>query len=132
MNEEIYVESYKFWDVVNLWGRETLEHDVMVARRLANGVIKQGLRLQSKNPKWMDSNDELLSYPYIGYTVIESEGPIILKAVTLAHLINIAEEKEDPSKIILSDEAVLKSDFTNWLVRTGQSFPKFWYGEGGI
>jgi hypothetical protein len=132
MNEGIHVESYKFWDVVKLWGRETLEHDVLVARRLANGIIKQGLRFQSKNPKWMDSKDELLAYPYIGYTVIESEGPIILKAVVLAHLINVAEEKTDPSKIILTDEAVLKSDFSNWLIRTGQSFPKFWYVEGAI
>jgi hypothetical protein len=132
MNEGIYIESYKFWDVVSLWGRETLEHDVLVARKLANGVIKQGLRMQSKNPEWMDSKDELLSYPYIGYTVIESEGPIILKAVALAHLINITEEKEEPSKIILNDEAVLKSDFKKWLVRTGQSFPEFWYGKSGI
>jgi hypothetical protein len=132
MNEGTKVESYKFWDVVKLWGRETLEHDVLIARRLANGVIKQGLRFQSKNPKWMNPEDELLSYPYIGYTVIQSEGPIILKAATLAHLINIAEEKEDPSEFILSDESVQKSDFTNWLMRTGQSFPKFWYGKGYI
>ncbi len=47
MNEGIYVESYKFWDVVSLWGRETLEHDVLVAKKLANGVIKQGLWMQS-------------------------------------------------------------------------------------
>jgi hypothetical protein len=132
MNEGRYVESYKFWDVVSLWGRESLEHDVLVARKLANGVVKQGLRFQSKNPMWMDSRDELLSYPYVGYTVIESEGPIILKAATLAHLINVAEEKEDPSKIILTDEAVLKSDFKKWLVRTGQGFPKFWYGEEAV
>ncbi len=80
----------------------------------------------------MDSKDDLLSYPYIGYTVIESEGPIILKAAILAHLINVAEENEEPSKIILTDEAALKSDFKKWLVRTGQSFPKFWYGKSGI
>lgn len=132
MNKNIYIESYKFWDVVSLWGRETLEHDVLVARKLANGVIKQGLRFQSKNPKWMDSKAELLSYPYVGFTVIESEGPIILKAKTLAHLINIVEVKEEPSKNILIDEAVLKTDFKKWLVRTGQSFPQFWYGENAI
>jgi hypothetical protein len=132
MNEGIYIESYKFWDVVSLWGKEILEHDVLVAKKLANGVIKQGLRMQSKNPEWMNSKNELLSYPYIGYTVIESEGPIISKAVALAHLINITEETEEPSKIILNDKAVLKSDFKKWLVRTGQSFPEFWYGKSGI
>ncbi|MBT3202892.1 MAG: hypothetical protein HOM14_00670 [Gammaproteobacteria bacterium] len=123
------VESYKFWDIVKLWGRETLEHDVIIARKLAQGVIKKGLRFQSTNPKWLNSTEELLSYPYIGYTSIATEGPIIVKAGVLAHLINVAEEKADPSELVLKDEVVLKNDFKKWLVRTGQAFPKFWYGS---
>lgn len=110
MDIKTQVESYKFWDVVSLWGRETLEHDVIVARKLAKGVIKTGLRFQSANPKWLKSNEELLSYPYIGYTSIPKEGPIIIKAEVLAHLINVAEEKVDPSEQILKDEVVLKND----------------------
>jgi len=128
MNINTQVESYKFWDIVKLWGRETLEHDVIIARKLAKGIIKDGLRFQSSNPKWLNPEEELLSYPYVGYTAIAVEGPIIIKADVLAHLMNIAEEKADPSKLILKDETVLKSDFKKWLVRTGQSFPDFWYG----
>ena len=129
MDINTQVESYKFWDIVKLWGRETLEHEVVVARKLATGVVKSGLRFQSTNPKWLNSTEELLSYPYIGYTSIATDGPIIIKAGVLAHLINVAEEKTDPSKLVLKDEVVLKEDFRKWLVRTGQSFPKFWYGE---
>ena len=129
MDINTQIESYKFWDIVKLWGRESLEHDVVIARKLAKGVVKNGLRFQSTNPKWLNSNEELLSYPFIGYTVISTEGPIIIKAEVLAHLINVAEEKSDPSKLVLKDEIVLKNDFKKWLVRTGQSFPKFWYGS---
>jgi len=128
MNINTQIESYKFWDIVKLWGRETLEHDVIIARKLAKGIIKDGLRFQSSNPKWLNPEEELLSYPYVGYTAIATEGPIIIKADVLTHLMNIAEEKADPSKLILKDETVLKSDFKKWLVRTGQSFPDFWYG----
>ncbi len=123
------VESYKFWDIVKLWGRETLEHDVIIARKLAQGVIKKGLKFQSTNPKWLNSTEELLSYPYIGYTSIATEGPIIIKAGVLAHLINVAEETAEPSELVLQDEVVLKNDFKKWLVRTGQAFPKFWYAS---
>ncbi|MCK5684256.1 hypothetical protein KAJ27_09040 [bacterium] len=129
MDINTQVESYKFWDIVKLWGRETLEHDVIIARKLAQGVIKKGLRFQSTNPKWLNSTEELLSYPYIGYTSIATEGPIIVKAGVLAHLINVAEETADPSELVLKDEVVLKNDFKKWLVRTGQAFPKFWYGS---
>ena len=127
MDIKTQVESYKFWDIVNLWGRETLEHDVIIARKLAKGVIKTGLRFESTNPRWLKPNEELLSYPYIGYTAIATELPIIIKAEVLAHLIHVAEEQADPSKQILNDEFVLKNDFKKWLVRTGEAFPKFWF-----
>lgn len=31
LNDSELVESYKFWDIVALWGRERLEHDVIIA-----------------------------------------------------------------------------------------------------
>jgi len=129
MDMKTEIESYKFRDIVKLWGRETLEHEVIIARKLAQGIIKTGLRFQSTNPKWLNSTEELLSYPYIGYTSVSSERPIIIKAEVLAHLINVAEEKTDPSKHLLTDEVIFKNDFKKWLVRTGQSFPKFWFGS---
>ena len=85
MDIETQVESYKFWEIVSLWGRECLEHDVIIARKLAKGIIETGLRFQSTNPKWLNSTEELLSYPYSGYTSIAKEGPIIIKAQVLAH-----------------------------------------------
>ena len=42
-----YVESYRFWDVVVLWGRETLQHEYVAARAMARGVVRDGLRVQS-------------------------------------------------------------------------------------
>ncbi len=110
---------------MKLWGRETLEHDVIIARKLAKGVVKNGLRFQSVNPKWLNSTEELLSYPFIGYTSIAAESPIILKAEVLAHLINVAEEKTDPSELVLKDEVVLKNDFKNGWLEQDNHFQNF-------
>jgi hypothetical protein len=121
------IESYKFWDIVELWGREQLIHEILIAKRLAVGVVKEGLRFQSTNPKWLSSETELMTYPYVGYSARPGESPIILKADVLEHLLSVASEKVDASKLALQNEVVTKHDFKAWLVRTGQSFPKFWY-----
>lgn len=120
------IDSYKFWDIVSLWGREELEHDVLVSRKLAVGIIKEGLRFQSIDPNWLKPSEELLSYPYVGYSSLKGEPPIIIKAEVLEHLLAIATKKIDASKQILTDEAVKKVDFKAWLIRTGQAFPDFW------
>lgn len=127
MDSTIEVESYKFWDIVKLWGRERLEHDVIMSRRLAIGIIKEGLRFQSTDPKWLKPSEELLSYPYIGYSAIPGEEPIIIKADALEHLLAVSRNKEEASKQILCEEVVTKHDFMSWLVRTGQTFPDFWF-----
>ena len=121
------IESYKFWDIAELWARERLEHEVIVSRRLAEASIKEGLRFQSVDPKWMESSEELCSYPYVGYSAIPGENPVIIKAGVLEHLLSVAGDKEEASKQILKDEFVTKADFKVWLVRTGQSFPEFWF-----
>ena len=61
------VESYKFWDVVTLWARERLEHEIVVARALARGVVVDGLRFQSVDPRWVKQDQSLSGYPYVGY-----------------------------------------------------------------
>ena len=127
MDVTIEVESYKFWDIVKLWGRERLEHDVILSRRLAIGIIKEGLRFQSTDPKWLIPTEELLSYPYVGYSAIHGEEPIIIKADVLEHLLAVSRNKEEASKQILREETITKYDFKSWLVRTGQSFPDFWF-----
>ena len=123
------IDSYKFWDVVKLWGREELEHDVLVSRKLAVGIIKEGLRFQSTDPNWLKPSEELLSYPYVGYTSLKGEPPIIIKAAVLEHLLAVASKKLDTSKQILTDESVKKSDFETWLIRMGQAFPDFWFSN---
>ena len=121
------IESYKFWDIVELWGRERLEHDVVISKELAIGIIKDGLKFQSTDPNWLNSSEELLSYPYVGYSAVPGEKPIIIKAEVLEHLLAVSRDDIDASKLILQDEAVSKNDFKSWLVRTGQSFPNFWF-----
>ena len=51
MNLGHHVESYRFWDIVTQWARETLQHEIVVARALAKGVVRDGLRAQSVDPK---------------------------------------------------------------------------------
>ena len=121
------IESYKFWDIVELWGREQLEHEIIISRKLAVGIVKDGLRFQSTNPKWLKPTEELLSYPYVGYSAHPGEEPVILKAEVLEHLLSVASAKVEASKQLLQNEVITKHDFKAWLVRTGQSFPKFWF-----
>jgi hypothetical protein len=123
------VESYKFGDIVRLWGRERLLHDVIVARELAKGIISEGLRFQSINPKWLKSSAEFRCYPYIGYVSREGDKPAIIRAETLEHLLQVMREAVDPDLRILSEEFVLKADFRNWLVHTGRVLPAFWFDK---
>lgn len=53
MTARHHTESYKFWDVVALWAKEQLESEEVVARALAKAVIRDGLRLQSTDIRWV-------------------------------------------------------------------------------
>ena len=121
------VESYKFWDVVSLWGRERLVHEVLVAKELIKGIICDGLRFQSDDPKWMQASENFRAYPYVGYSANQDELPIVIKAKVLQHMLSVVQEDAEPSRVIIGSEHVTKSDFQKWLVRTGKSFPKFWF-----
>ena len=59
------VETYKFWDVVPLWAHERLEDELVIARALARGIVVDGLRFQSIDPRWVKSDRSLSGYPYI-------------------------------------------------------------------
>jgi hypothetical protein len=127
IDAEQAVESYKFGDIVKLWGRERLAHDVIVARELAKGIIQEGLRFQSINPKWVKSSVEFRCYPYVGYVAREGDKPAIIRAETLEHLLRVLREAIDPDMRILGEEFVTKTDFRNWLVHTGRALPAFWF-----
>jgi hypothetical protein len=123
------IDSYKFWDIVELWGRERLVHDIVISRELAAGIIKEGLKFQSTDPCWLKSSEELLSYPYVGYSAVPGEEPIIIKAEVLEHLLAVSRNKKNASKFILRDEVVSRTDFEAWLIRTSQPLPCFWFSN---
>jgi hypothetical protein len=122
-----WVDSYKFADVVRLWGRERLVHEVIVARELANGVIRDGLRFQSVNPKWVGSSEPLRRSPYVGYAARDGDRPVIVRSDALAHLLGIVRNAAEPEIRLLGDEFVTRHDFRDWLVHTGRAMPAFWF-----
>jgi hypothetical protein len=122
------VESFKFADIVKHWARERLVHAVIVGRELARGIVREGLRFNSVDPKWAKSTTELRGSPLVGFSARQDTPPILLRAIALEHLLAVEREATDPDLYLLSDEIVSKSDFRVWLVRSGRSFPKFWFG----
>ncbi len=121
------VESYKFWDVVTLWARERLEHEIVVARALARGVVIDGLRVQSVDPRWVKQDQSLSGYPYVGYVAAPGGIPVLLRAETLEHLLSVARSAAEPRAALLGSEFVMRSDFLHWLLATSQPLPEFWF-----
>ncbi len=127
-----YVESFKFWDVVTLWAKERLEHEEIVARVLAAGIIREGLIIQSRDSRWMEvgsgsGKEELKGYPYVGYCA-EPGGPMaILRASALEHLLAIVNRAEMPDRNKLGDEYITREDFRSWMIKKNETLPSFWY-----
>ncbi len=126
------VESFKFWDIVAMWARERLEHEEVVARAVATGIVRDGLRCQSLDPKWVNgqlSKLELRGYPCVGYRPNPNREIMILRAQVLEHLLAVVHRAETPLRHVLTDEFVTKTDFASWLSDTGQPFPEFWFSK---
>jgi len=124
------IETYRFADVVALWARERLVHEIVVARSLAQAVICDGLRLQSVDERWAQGPDrpiEFRGYPYVGYTARPNGTMCILRASALDHLFGVVERGEEPSLEKLHDEFIDKIDFRAWLLTTDMPLPRFWY-----
>jgi hypothetical protein len=122
------VESYRFWDVVSLWGRETLQHEVVVARALARGVVRDGLRMQSVDPKWQGSGTfDLQGASYVGYVAKQGALPIVIRASALKHMMAVVEKAANPDPLKLHEEFVAKQDFSAWLLSQGAGLPGFWF-----
>ncbi len=134
MSTSQLVESYRFWDVVALWSRELVEHEDVVARALARGVIRDGLRFLSVDPKWLKPKKaevEFHGYPYVGYCAKPRGQMIVLRVEALEHLLSIVERAEVPSRDLLHELFVSRDDFRAWLQATRQTLPDFWYGNEG-
>jgi hypothetical protein len=96
------VESYKFWDVVTQWARESLQSEEIVARALARGVIMDGLRVNSTDPRWMKTDRSLTGSPYVGYTAVPGAAPLVLRieALEQAHQMNIRDKACVPAVVV--------------------------------
>jgi hypothetical protein len=122
------VESYRFWDVVTQWARETLQHDHIVARALAKGVVRDGLRVQSVDPKWTNKGTfELRGLPYVGYVAKDGCLPVFIRASALNHLVDVVEHAAIPDAQTLFEECLTKQDFAAWLKQVGINPPLFWF-----
>ena len=124
------VETYRFAEVVRLWARERLEHEVTVTRDLAKAVICDGLRLLSIDDRWAQSPDrpiEFRGYPYVGYTARPNGTMSILRASALEHLFAIVERGAEPDLEKLHEEFIDQIDFRAWLLTTDMPLPRFWF-----
>lgn len=128
MNLGHHVESYRFWDIVTQWARETLQHEHVVARALAKGVVRDGLRVQSVDSKWTNKGTfELRGLPLVGYVAKDGHLPIFIRSSALNHLRSIVENATTPDAQILFEEFVTKQDFLAWLKQVGANPPSFWF-----
>ena len=129
MDTKYWVDSYTFGDIVRLWARESLVHEVLVARELAKEVVDEGLKLQSVNPKHLESSASLRGEPYLGYSGLDRNSPVLLKADAFRHLCEVARGGLDASFDVLRYEFVTQTDFRDWLVHTVRPFPEFWFAD---
>lgn len=125
-----FVETYRFWDVAVLWGKERLEHEDIVARVLATAFVQDGLKIQSVDTKWVKGQPsvEFRGNPYVGFKSNPEAPMCVLRAEALAHLIAVSQKAEQPSRELLAQEFIAKEDFSHWAVSKGIALPKFWFG----
>lgn len=126
------VESFRFGDVVGLWARERLVHEILVARALARAVVCDGLRLQSVDARWMGQpgqSVEFRGYPYVGYAARPGGRLSVLRISALNHLLTVVERGEEPDLRSLFEEFIFREDFRAWLIERNQPLPRFWFAE---
>ncbi|QJW84909.1 hypothetical protein HK414_18980 [Ramlibacter terrae] len=124
-----HVESYRFWEVVIQWAQERLQHEHVVARALAKAVVRDGLRVQSVDARWLTPGTfELRGAPLVGYVAGEGMLPVFIRATALTHLRSIVERAATPQPEALFEEFMAKQDFHVWLTRCGFVLPAFWFG----
>lgn len=123
-----HIESFRFWDLVTQWARETLQHEHIVARALAKGVLRDGLRAQSVDARWASQGTfELRGLPIVGYVARDGALPIFIRSSALEHLRSIVEKAAIPNPQLLFEEFITQQDFKAWLVQSNLALPAFWF-----
>jgi len=124
------VESYRFWEVVTQWAQDRLQHEHVIARVFAQGVMRGGLRVQSVDPRWKDVGTFELRGPLVGYVAREGLLPIFIRSSALNHLRAVVEREAVPDPQLLVEDFVTKQDFGAWLRHERLEKPRFWFGAG--
>jgi hypothetical protein len=123
-----HVESFRFWDIVAQWAQEQVEHEFVVARAMAKGVLRDGLRVQSVDPRWTNPGTfELRGAPLVGYVAREGVLPVFIRASALTHIRQVVERGTPPDAALLFEEFVTKQDFGTWIARERLPVPSFWF-----
>src|SRR5260221_8948678 len=108
------VESFKFWDIVILWAKEELEPEEVVARALAKGVVRDGLRLSSTDLRWVKGKASPLALhgqPYVGFCAKPGGELCVLRSEALEHLLAVVREARRPSRKALREEFIFRDVF---------------------
>ncbi|HET7766872.1 MAG TPA: hypothetical protein VFK92_17435 [Burkholderiales bacterium] len=130
-----HVESFRFWDIVTLWAREELEAEEVIARALAKGVIRDGLRLNSTDLRWVKGKSSALALngqPYVGFCAKPGGDLCVVRGEALSHLLAVVREAKRPSRRALREEFIFRDDFRRWLRSTKQALPAFWFARGDV
>ena len=123
-----HIESFRFWDIVTQWARETLQHEHIVARALAKGVVRDGLRAQSVDARWASQGTfELRGLPIVGYVAKDGGLPIFIRESALNHLRDVVDTAATPNPQLLFEEFITKQDFKTWLLHAHLHLPTFWF-----
>ena len=124
------VEAYAFCELVHLWSAERGESEAQVAAALANGVLYEGLVMQSLEADTLDLDQGRLEFrgaPFLGYRASPESPLLVIRSLALRHLVGIARDADRPAREFLAQEYVDREDFRAWLVISGRALPQFWF-----
>ena len=106
------VESYRFWEVATQWAQDLLQHEHVIARVLARGVVRDGLRVQSVDPRWTNPGTfELRGGPLVGYVASEGVLPIFIRMSGWYHLRAVVDLAAVPDPHLLHEVFGMSLEF---------------------
>ena len=124
------VEAYAFCELVRLWSTELDEPEAKIGATLAQGVLYEGLVMQSLETQTLDLDLGMLEFrgaPFVGYRASPESPLLVVRSGALRHLVGIARDVSAPSPEQLAEEYINRADFRAWLVITGRALPRFWF-----